>query len=81
MNRLFKALSCMGTRDMVIVVDELAKLSDNKGLGVTIVESDETGETLWAIDMRACPGLWIDAFPTKQEAIELCERLGFDWSE
>ena len=80
MNRLFKALSCMSVDDMVIAIDEMAKLSDNKGLGVTIVESDETGETLWAIDMRACPGLWIDAFKTRGEAIELCERLGFDWS-
>lgn len=41
---------------------------------VTIVESNETGEKVWAISLDIQPEFWLDAELTKTEAIAWCEK-------
>lgn len=42
---------------------------------VKIYETDETGEGQWAITLE--DGFWMDAYPTKEEAAQLVDEMGW----
>jgi hypothetical protein len=46
-------------------------------LRVHVHQTDETGEVQWAISVVDDPEFWMDAKPTKKEAVALCRDMGW----
>lgn len=53
---------------------ELASMFD---VFVRIFETEETGETVWAIESVDRPDFWFTARRTEEEAIQLCNEMGW----
>lgn len=49
------------------------RLGMTKGLGVHVYPSDEAGETRWVVTTP--DGFWMDALPTKEQALHLCDVM------
>ena len=49
-------------------------------LCVDIQRTDENGEMLWAIQV-VDSSFWMEAFPLKTQAINLCNKMGWDIQE
>jgi hypothetical protein len=65
---------------MKVALDSGSILQVNKYIkskvDVTIYHNNEAGDWQWSIDVNIDPGFWLDAFPTKQEAIKFCKKHG-----
>jgi len=44
-------------------------------LEVVVYETDENGELVWAVSTP--DGFWLDARPSKEKALFLCEAMGW----
>lgn len=53
------------------------QIASTENLEVEIFQTNETGETMWAIHAVNDPGFWLDAFPSRQRAINLCKTMGW----
>ena len=43
---------------------------------VDIYRNNDTGERLYAISLVSIPGFWLNAFKTKEDALEFCSSHG-----
>lgn len=57
--------------------EQALKLASQPKVGVDVYLSDETGECQWVVEALDDPGFWLDAFPTQEEALELCKVMGW----
>lgn len=53
------------------------KYAARADLSVEICKTDEAGETRWVIVPEYDTGFWMDAKPTRKEAIALCREMGW----
>ena len=64
--------------DSPVSYPEALAYARRKDLRVHIYKTDEAGEVLWAIvvvDEDGTGDFWMDAKPTKKDAIALCRRM------
>lgn len=50
------------------------KLVSDPNFSVYIDHNADLGETSWAIIANETDGFWMDAFPSREEAIEFCKE-------
>lgn len=66
--------------DSPVSYPEAVQYAHQKNLRVYIYKTDETGEVQWAIavlDESRSGNFWMDAKPTKKDAIALCRLMGW----
>ncbi|OGC76268.1 hypothetical protein A2619_02330 [candidate division WWE3 bacterium RIFOXYD1_FULL_39_9] len=55
--------------------EEAIQYALKRNLNVHISQTNETGETLWAIFVVDNYDFWMDAKKTKKEAVRLCRQM------
>lgn len=53
------------------------KYAQQAGLEVFIEQSDATGELVWAVRVLGDPDFWMEAKPTKAQALAVCREMGW----
>jgi hypothetical protein len=41
---------------------------------VSLIHNNENGDWVWAVSVNEDPEFWLDAFPTKEEAVKYCNK-------
>lgn len=59
------------------VYTQALKLISKSDFAVSIDHNNDMGQLMWAIVADNADGFWIHAFPTKEEAVSLCEDCGW----
>jgi len=60
----------MGSKDTLERVKQAFKDKEQ----VYIHHNNELGDWVWAVGLVSDTGFWLDAFPTKKEAVEFCKK-------
>jgi hypothetical protein len=63
--------------DSPVSYREAIELAMQPGLEVVVEQSSETGEPRWVVRVLDHPDFWMDALPSKQAALALCNAMGW----
>lgn len=60
------------------ILEAMAKYEEQSGLEVMLCKNDETGDWVWSVSPMSDSGFWLNAFKTKKEALEYCDKHSFN---